>query len=1158
MDIQFTSEQQCVINHQDGDLLVSAAAGSGKTAVLVERVLRMLTDPAHPVPLSRMLIVTFTNAAAEQMKEKIEKAILAKIEKGQGTPFLESQLREVASSHIQTNHAFSLYVLKQYITRIPGLDPGFRVADEAEAELIRINVLRDCLEYFYSEALKNEPSQDAKDFLTFIDCYGGRTQDRSIENLVLEIYHFMESEPDPLSWLSRSVDQTDPDRSFHFSSEDIYPLERFSRALSQLITCYEDVINQAPDGEKGKDKFISFVAELQRVQDHIMDRSDQEIYQYLTGFSWPKASYQVKWHPDGESLRKSLYEQVKKLSYQICSFGEFCFNSKVESLRHEFHFPAMRGLEALMRRLIEELRKEKNRRNLIEISDFEHYCLELLEDPLICRDLQNQFEYIYVDEYQDCSGIQEAILQKISRKDTNGHSCNLFLVGDVKQSIYRFRQADPGLFLEKYKTYGKIPSTERLLLSHNFRSFGNIIDSVNHVFRFLMTEQVGGLTYGEEEALRPGDPGMPMGEETSLFVLTAEKMSSDELAQLEAKFTAQQIQKEILSGRKPGDIVILMRSTTVGEYYLQELKKLGIACISDRSENFYDTREIQTIVNLLKIIDNPRQDIPLLGVLLSAIAGFTEEDLGILRMTNPEGDLYEAMLTYPEKGTNQLLLNKVEVFLHSLTEWRKNAKILGIRDLLWYLYRSTGIYLYFLSTERGRERSANLDLLIRKADAFENGTFHGLYAFLQYIEQLNKNRQEEAEAKIIETSTQTVRLLTIHKSKGLEFPVVYVAGLGRSFNLKDIKGSCQMHSRLGLGLPLADPRNLVQMDSIFNQMIRSEKKKEMMAEELRLLYVAMTRAMEKLVLIGSAKGDFSTASDTGEEDESDKTARILSADSFLSLLQYLIQKQGPGPIQVTVRNLDDEQEQDTQNILHISPSSESAPVETITEDLSEKFDYHYPYLVLGRTPQLISVSSVKEEALDEIEEVTGPSEAAEFEYSEGRMSPSERGTLFHTIAAMADPALLEEGQVLKAMEDLAKQGIIKRENINDIPLGWLSKWAGSDLFRRMRQSKEVYHEEPFVMSVPIHEIKTISSIAKDIPDTEEKEIMIQGIIDLFFREEDGFVLVDYKTDKVLDEGKIHGYGVQLSLYQRAIERATGVPVKEKKLFAVRKGEEIPC
>ncbi|MBO4888660.1 MAG: helicase-exonuclease AddAB subunit AddA [Firmicutes bacterium] len=1152
MDIQFTQEQQSVIDHENGDLLVSAAAGSGKTAVLVARVLRMLTDPTCPVPLSNLLIVTFTNAAAEQMKEKIEKAILSLIENGKGTPFLEEQLREVPSSHIQTNHAFSLFVLKQYITRIPGLDPGFRVADEAEAQLLKINVLRDSLEYFYSEALKPDPSQEAKDFLTFVDCYGGRTQDSSVEKLLLDVYRFMESEPDPSGWLSHAVRQTDPGVPVGLSSELAVFRETLIRSFDRMIGLYKEVIEDAP--EKSKEKVRDFVNQLEQVNSEIMDKTDREAYMILRDVTWPRAVYQFKWHPDGEEDRRKLYDQIKKQTQRIVSFGDLCFDPKVEELRQKYHYPAMKGLEAILRYFMDQLRKEKDRRNLIEIGDFEHYCLDLLKDPLICQDLQKQFAYIFVDEYQDCSGIQEAILQKIARRDEYGHSCNLFLVGDIKQSIYRFRQADPGLFLEKYKTYGKLASTRRLLLSRNFRSTKKILETVNFVFHYLMTEEIGGLSYGKKEELYPGIPETPDGEDVQLFVRCSEELSSEDLTREEARFTAKQIRGEILSGRRPGEIVLLMRSMTASSVYLEELKQLGIACICDSSENFYDTKEIQTVINVLRIIDNPRQDIPLLGVLLSVVGGFSEDDLGKLRIASSEGDLFEALLAFCEKGTDPQLKEKTERFLGSLTEWRTNARILTVRDLLWYLYRSTGLYLYFQSMERGRERSANLDLLIRKAESFENGTFHGLFAFLQYIEQMNKDRQEEAEAKVLETGMDTVRLMTIHKSKGLEFPVVYLAGLGRSFNMQDINSICQMHHRYGLGLPLTDADHQAQMDSVFSVLIRNEKKKEMIAEELRLLYVAMTRAMDKLVLVGSTKKDFSISEKTGP----DKTEKILSAESFLSQIRLVLEDQGPGPLNVSIRSITkDEGETDGPDPVRES-FSVSDHQEIPPESFSEKLSYIYPHLALGRTPQLISVSSIKEEALDEIEEVTGPDEAAEFEYSEGRLSGSERGTLFHTIVAMADPGLLEEGRIEQALDDLVIRGVIRKESLKEISYDWIRGWAGCDLFRRMRRSREVYHEEPFVMSVPISEIKKISRIADEVTESEGKEIMIQGIIDLFFKEEDGWVLVDYKTDKVLDDAKIHGYGVQLSLYQRAIEKATNVKVKEKMLFDVRRKREIRC
>ena len=1160
-----------MIDHQDGDLLVSAAAGSGKTAVLVERVIRMVTDPDHPVPLSRMLIVTFTNAAADQMKTKIENALTRKIEEKQTQtdPYLEEQLRTVPAAHIQTNHSFSLFVLRQYITRIPGLDPGFRVADEAEAQLLKINVLRDTLEALYSQALQIEPSDEAKDFLTLVDCYGGRTQDQSIENLILDIYEFMESEPDPLGWLSRSVMITDPERPLDIGQLCELPLIALKRSLERMIREYQDIILAAPEGSKKEtDKLEEFAGYLRSVFEAVSSTKGRDLYQFLSDISWPRATYKFKWYPDGDKKRNKLYDKIKEQTISLISLLDLYYNDEAKQLTRDYLFPAMRGLETLIRTFTQNLRNEKNRRNLLEIGDFEHYTLELLNDPSICDDLRNAFDYIFVDEYQDCNRIQETILQKIARKDKNGQSSNLFMVGDIKQSIYGFRQADPGLFLEKYKTYGTIPSTRRLLLSNNFRSDPKILDAVNFLFRRLMIEEVGGLAYGKEEELVAGlDKGIENAD-VQMCVLTGPELSSEELIIREAQETARMIREEILSGTKAGQIVILMRSTTYAMHYQQALKDLGISFISDSSENFYETREIQTVVSLLQVIDNPRQDIPLLGVLLSGIGCFTEDDLGKLRISDPEGSLYEALVIYPEKGSDPTLVQKVNEFLSDLSEWRKQSRILGIRDLIWYLYRQTGIYLYFMSMDRGIERTANLDLMIRKADSFEKGTFHGLYAFLQYIEQLNKNRQEEAEARTGVEGLDAVRLMTIHKSKGLEFPVVFLVGLGRDFNTKDLGGTLQMHSRFGLGLNLVDPVHNTSMDSVYTTMIRNEKRKELMAEELRLLYVAMTRAQRKLYLVGSVSEDFSFAQ---EEESAIKDAQeaVLYARDYLSQIEWVLQSEGCAPFPVQVIEVDEADDTDTADEpgqkeaagMETSSGEADEPIGLEERDKTriERICYRYPHDTLGRIPQLVSVSSVKQEALAEIEEEMAEEPAAvSFEYSEEHLSGSERGTLFHNIMAMADPAMLENGQIREALEDLVRRGLIRSEDMDEIPGSWIMNWTKSELFRRMKASKEVYREEPFIMSVPISELKTISVLAKDVPDTEDGEIMIQGIIDLFFREDDGWVLADYKTDKILDETKVRGYGIQLSLYQRSIEKATGIPVKEKKLYDVRGHREISC
>ncbi len=1178
MSIHFTDEQRKVINHTDGDLLVSAAAGSGKTAVLVARVMRMLTDPHDPVSLDRLLIVTFTTAAAAQMKEKIEEQLARAIEENPENRFLEEQYRLVQSAHIQTNHSFSLYVLQNYITQLPGLDPGFRVADETEAQLIRLDILRDTLEYFYSEALKENPSLEASDFMCLVNCYSGARQDLSLEKIVLDVLKFMDSEPDPRGWLEEAVHwyEISPasgqpyiyDYADELLKEKRQDIERCMRKLEAAL---EDAAACDPGSKPAQSKKLAgFMSRISEIRSSLSKISEIRDYCRFAGtIEWPQGVYKLSWD-EGETERKDLYDALKAEVSGIVKLHDLCFSSYAGDIMTRFTLPALRGLKHLIFRFLDAYRAEKNRRNILEIGDFEHYTLELLENEAVCRDLRQQFDYIYVDEYQDCNKIQETILQKIARKNNSGQSTNLFMVGDIKQSIYGFRQADPGLFLSKYKTYGTLTDTNLLLLSKNFRSQPEILDTVNYLFSSLMIQAVGGLDYGPDESLYPGLEERPDRAFARLTVLTAdEQLSQDELTRQEARLIAGQILEELNLGTSLSDMVILLRATTSSQIYVDTLREYGIPAVSDSSENFYDTPEIRFVVNLLQTINNPKQDIPLFGVLSSEMIGFSEDQLGVIRMTDQEGCLFDALSLYPEKGSDEDLKLKVSAFLKQLDEWRIYASLHSVYDLLWHLYVDTNLYLFFASMPMGMNRAANLDLLISKAVVFENGTYHGLYAFLRYIEQLNKNRQEEAEAKVGVQDGQVVRIMTVHKSKGLEFPVVFAASLEHAWNFRDLSERMLMHKDGLIGVDQIDPDQNTMMSSLPKIIVQQKKKREMLAEEIRLLYVALTRARDRLYMSGTRK----KSSDIQGQSISNpgwkiEESELLSCKNSLDLLEAVILHKGNHPFDYDVRTVQPEESE--------KMPSEEPQLQVVPGDLSEgekaQLSYAYPYTDLSRIPQLLSVSAIKKEKMGQIEEeLQSESTAESLDISDEKLSAAdnrqgsvnlsgaERGTLFHNILASANIQLLKEHRVQDILDQLVKEDLIPKNASEQVPASWILGWSNSNIFYRMSQSPEVYREEPFIMLMSLEELSAVSRLTESLDISRVPEgVMIQGIIDLFFLEGEEWVLVDYKTDLVLDEAKLSGYRMQLELYQRAIENSTGRKVKEKVLYDVRRQKEIQC
>ena len=1190
MEIRFSPDQQAVIDHQDGNLLVSAAAGSGKTAVLVERIVRMITDQERPVPIERMLVVTFTNAAARQMKEKIENRIRSSLEENIDNPafseFLEEQYHGMAVANIMTNHAFCLQILQDYITRIPGLDPGFRVADETEIQLLKADVLAQVLEEFYTRALKKELNEESKDFLTFADAYGGMRQDSQIEELLLSVYDYMESDPDPIGWLKRSVAKVDPENWGEENPWLQYAIGQLERDINEGRGLVDELLQELRRAStladtKAADKVGKLILAFEEALAFLdEDSTIREMALACKNIRWPKMSYAVyEDDPSGEDKAKELVQNIKKIFERAGElYDAFWAEETIEGVK-SLVLPAMRGMQSLLLAFDKAYRKTKREKNIVEFSDFEHGALQILKDEAVADDLRERFLYIYIDEYQDSNRLQEAIIDRISRKDENGQPMNVFMVGDVKQSIYRFRQADPSLFLEKYEEYGSIPNTRCLLLKQNFRSDSTVRDATNFIFEALMHKESGEMEYDELQRLYQGRPDRESNP-TELYVITAENMDSRQLGEAEARQVAGKIRELAEKGRSYRDMVILMRSASgLADTYKKVFEEEGIPVYAESSENFYDTREIQTIMNLLHVLDNPHQDIPLMGVLYSPIGGITEAELGMIRLASYEGDFYDALISFSEKANEGELKNKVQNFLNRLERWRELSRVNTIHDLLWTLYEESGFYLYVSSMPSGNLRRANMDLLLEKSIAFEKGIYSGLYQFLRYVEKLDKNRKTQEEAKILGENENLVRIMTIHKSKGLEFPVVFVVGLGRKWNTKDLDRRILLHGKLGIGAETIDSEHYIKYPSMTKAAIRGRLHSEMIAEEMRLLYVAMTRAENQLFLFGSRKSDDEISNEEKVDGWSMQASQALQAHTYLEWLEKIQRNKAGSPIVYhlieTTGEEEDEQpinrDESRDNGSNISldgnANSDFGDVEFRT-----KFGWQYENEWLNRMPVRLSVSQIKKRQLEEEmpkeeKECLLPvmEEAVPEENMDRGPGGSDRGTAFHTAMALAELKSFRNRNMLEQeIRRLLAEGKITEEDERLISRKWLLGVGRSKLYQRMMNAERVYKEKPFMMSLPVSVLKDLTGevwkpefLPEEIQWSDE-EIMIQGIMDCCFMENGKWILVDYKTDWQLDDQKMEGYRVQLKLYSAALERATGIKVQERILFDVRREREILC
>ena len=1203
--MEFTKEQQLVIEHRKGDLLVSAAAGSGKTTVMIERIIQLLLDEEHPVPLSRLLIMTFTNSATDQMKAKLEKELFKQMSEHPENQWVREQYRTIPISRISTNHSFSNWILSNYLTRIEGLDPGFRIMDETEAALLKDDVLSEVLESLYSSALDG----GEEEFLALARGYGGTRQDTNLEGVILKTARFLESEPYPLEWLHQAIEAYEVQEVAEgetpaVSAEILNMISTKAASLAALAAVLRDDYIEAfttvpaKSSTKTATDSLNYFTKATEALEALAAGQTEDYFASMPEI--PRLASSLSWRKDPAETarRKANIDAYKKGREELGLILNGAYSPTLTERVRKYTYPALRGLEKVVTLYLKRLREVKFDKNVIEMGDMEHLALEILENEDVCQDLQNRFDYIFVDEYQDINRIQDTIIRKVARKNELGQSTNCFFVGDMKQSIYGFRQADPSIFLDKFEHYGSIKDTERMLLTANFRSDPRLLEEVNEFFRHLMTKDLGGIDYDETQRLNPSRPLSDFSRDVTVSMEVLEdpdKLGANARIQAEAQFTADRIVEEIQKGTKPSDITILMRTVNgIADKFAAELRRRGLeAEVTDR-ENFYDTLEIKSVINYLRILDNPRQDIPLLGAMMSAIGGFDEDELGRIRMADMKGCYYEALYKFAAQEKEDSLHQKARRFLTQAAGFREQSRVLSVHDLLWNIYSDTGFYLYVSSLPGGNLRQANLDLLLEKSVAFENSIYAGLYEFLRYVDHLSKMQLSEDEATVIDPDSEKILIQTIHKSKGLEYSVVFLTGLGRDWNLKDASGRILFNDKLGLGTMVYDTDALLTFPHYMYQTLSDAIKAENVAEEIRLLYVAMTRAKERLYLIGSREK--AGPERTGEVVTGPLDFEfMLKGKNHLAMLEeirlnrweserqipyeeYVIYEVKPGEQTYTKAESEMDENDDSgtesdmnQSVFDQEKTPMAAPSEELTEEDLAKLTYRYPHQWRRRVPALMAVSALKLEKKAEQERMITEEGGlnrdlvATFTEDETDMvSGADRGTAFHEIMARADLRLLAEGHIDEELARLVQSGSITEHEVSIVPKEWVSGFATSDLIHQVLEADAVYKEKPFIMLVSVDELTEYSGRFRDLAagltaeEISEEKVMIQGIIDCYFEKDGKLILFDYKTDKVLNEAKIAGYTAQLELYKKAIEMSTGKKVTDCFLYDVRRRKEIHC
>ena len=1185
MSVKWTSEQQKVIDLRNRNILVSAAAGSGKTAVLVERIIRRLTEDDTPTDVDRLLIVTFTEAAAAEMKERIGAAIEKKLEERPGDIRLERQATLIHSAQITTIHSFCLAVIRDHF-HVIGIDPGFRIAEEGELKLLKQDVLEELLEECYAEA--------KEEFLDFTERFGSGKSDKKIEEIILKMYEYSRSYPRPDRWLDQCV------KAYESEDLEVRAEERVRMRAADIERVLERGLKicEEPDGPyMYGDMLDSDLEELERLQ---RAENFDAMYSAAAGFKWKRLSSRKDdtVSPDKKEKVKKLREQAKSL---LKGMQEDYFYAPREVWQQDMQdaLPSVVTLTELVKRFAHMLDEKKRLRNMIDFNDMEQFALAILTEEkdgelvpsAVAGEYQDRFDEVMIDEYQDSNLVQETILTSVSRVSRGEY--NIFMVGDVKQSIYSFRLSRPELFMEKYNTYSlKDSVTQRIDLHKNFRSREEVLDSVNDIFRQIMKKELGGIEYDDSAALYPGAefPPLPSGKEdfckSELLLLDKEDTRGEDERQAEARMIARRIRELIRDGVvldketreyrrvQYRDIVILTRSIRGwAEVFSSVLGEEGIPAYSVSREGYFETYEVSVLLDYLKILDNARQDLPLAAVLTSVFGGLDTRELAEIRIAYPNVPFYNAAAMCAkgdaaEDACMEELRGKLRRFYDQVRYFREKVPYTPIHELLEEIIDKTGYGLYIATMPGGAQRMANVEMLTERAAAFEGTSYKGLFNFVRYIAQLKKYDVDYGEAGIMDEQADTVRIMSIHKSKGLEFPIVFVAGMGKKFNTQDTKGSVLLHPDWGAGVDLIDLKRRTKTPTFLKKMIREETALENLAEEMRILYVALTRAKEKLIMTGAAK-----ITEDGAVSDISSVFRAEGAKCYLDWVLPCILSDETGkvkqesPVEVSVFRAED-----------LTPQQEETQAEVVAEDvlrnwdasqvyepelrerLDAQIDYVYPFEDEGKMKLKFTVSELKkwaslaEEAGEEMyEEPVVVPLIPEFLKEEEILTGAPRGSAYHKLLELLDFTVdYDVENLIAAVQQLRQEGRLTDEMTECIRPKDILRFLGCRSGKRMADAArngKLYKEQPFVLSVDASEIYP--------EDCSGEKILVQGIIDVYFEEPDGLVVLDYKTDKVRTGNELkEKYHAQLDYYAQALEQLTEKSVKEKIIYSFTLGEEI--
>ena len=1206
----WTNEQQAAIDSRGQTLLLSAAAGSGKTAVLVERIIRRLLDKEYPIDITELLVVTFTKAAAAEMRDRIGTALMKALSETKD-PRVERQLALLPSAQISTLHAFCQHVIRKYFYTID-LDPAFSIAGEEELNLLRRQVLEDVFLSYY------EDDEKASILYPLADMFGSDRGDDILMDTVSRMYTYARSLAWPEHWLKEAA------RAYDVAPAAVIddmvwagPIkDAVRRILEEDARLYDGVLYHLRQREAFAPACDTFVAEQAALRQAAQARSWNDLSRFVRAIDFPRLKSLRKLSDDD----KAVWERCKKVRDDVKKDVIKTLQAVYFSATPEEWLDGMRAMKPIMDGLVtltldfaKAYGAAKREKGWIDFSDLEHFCLQILlapdaspEHPVpsaAAEELRSQYEEVFIDEYQDTNGVQELITRLVSGED------NRFMVGDIKQSIYRFRLADPTLFLEKYQSFSRDEkAVQRCIdLGRNFRSVPVVLDAVNAVFSRAMTAEAAGMDYGEREKLYAGrqapDDERWIGGPVEVDIVPTPSDEEDDGStafEKECRFIAGRIGELLASGRmaarKDGTleplsyrhIVVLLRSMAgKADVLIQALQEGGIPSYAEQSGGYFAAVEVQVMLALLRCIDNPEQDLAMAAVLRSPLVGLDETALAGVRLAG-DGTLWQnlpAFVASLPDGVDEK--EDLQQFMAAFDSWRTYSRRHGVAELLQRLYDDTAYVDFVGAMPGGDVRQANLKALYDRARQYEEAGFRGLFRYLQLMDKMKEDSLDLAPAKVVSEKEDVVRIMSIHKSKGLEFPVVFVADMGKAFNRRDTQDQILFHNRLGIGLKQYDPEWRMSYPTLIWSGIAAQLRWEGTAEEERILYVAMTRARDQLILTGHSSHI--------DRDWQRWTSRLNPAQAK-SYFDWVM----PAALAPFGAKADADYARPGaawQNAIWQVRIARAVPAGTVEEGaydgeprlealrrgdltgtpvpswLDEQLSWQYAYPQAVRTAAKFSVSEVKrryqELHSDELQDEaalsvpaaavipTAPGEDDAFAAlppwlagEEAAVSGAQRGTALHKALQYITPAADQTTATLRREIDaFVRQGLLSREEAKLVYVPVLAAFCQSDIGRRMAESPELHREYPFTV---------LLAGGDPLPETETGEqILIQGVIDCLFREDDAWILVDYKSDRLETADAFRSrYAVQLALYKRAVEQITHRPVEETYIYSLHLQQEI--